>query len=84
MTEKEPPKDARQEEAEKILERVARDSESIGGSSTARVANRARDHFMAKDAPEDDRSELWGRRIGRALSMLFLFALMYYLAVTYL
>lgn len=74
----------RQAESKRILEGVARDSETIGASSTRRAANRARDHFAGADADADDRIEIWGRRIGRFLSLLFFIALVIYLAVTYL
>jgi len=75
---------ARKAESARILKGVERDSESIGASSTRRVAERTRDHFMAKDADSTDPAEVWGRRVGRGLSLLFLFGLMYDLAVTYL
>ncbi|MEM9206724.1 MAG: hypothetical protein AAGA88_10375 [Pseudomonadota bacterium] len=78
-------KDAdRRAEADAILRRVADQSETIGSSSTKRIAERTRDHFMGADAPKDDPMEQWGRRIGRGLSMLFLFALLFYLVTTYL
>ena len=31
---------------------------------------RAARHFGAADAPPDDKAELWGRRIGRVLSLV--------------
>lgn len=63
---KDPRESARAAEAQAALDRVKRDSESLLGSSMGRAA----DHFGAKDAPEGDRIELWGRRIGRSLSLL--------------
>jgi ferric-dicitrate binding protein FerR (iron transport regulator) len=63
-------------EAREALERVRRDSETLGSSALARMGNRARDHFGARDAEgagQDggtDPIELWGRRIGRALSLV--------------
>jgi hypothetical protein len=63
-------------EAREALERVRRDSETVGSSALARMGNRARDHFGGRDAVgtgEDggtDPVELWGRRIGRALSLV--------------
>ena len=57
---------ARAAEAKAALERVERDSESLLGSSMGRAA----DHFSGRDAPPDDRIELWGRRIGRSLSLV--------------
>lgn len=63
-------------EAREALERVRRDSETVGASALARMGNRARDHFGARDAEGTaegggtDPVELWGRRIGRALSLV--------------
>lgn len=57
---------ARAAEAKATLERLKRDNESVLGSSMSRAA----DHFAAKDAPPDDKVELWGRRIGRSLSLI--------------
>lgn len=56
--------------------------ESFASSALARVARRAGSHFAAKDAGED-RVELWGRRIGRALSLAGFIALAIYLYLTY-
>lgn len=61
---------AREEEARKALERVAVDSEVIGQSTLARTVNRARSHMAADEADPDDKVELWGRRTGRALSLI--------------
>lgn len=63
-------------EAREVLERVRRDSETVGSSALARIGNRARDHFGGRDAVGTgeeggtDPVELWGRRIGRALSLV--------------
>lgn len=61
-------------EAREALERVQRDTETLGSSALARMGRRAGDHFGAKDAMdpngETDPVELWGRRIGRALSLV--------------
>ena len=56
--------------------------ETFASSALARTARRAGDHFAAKDAGED-RIELWGRRIGRGLSLVGLVALAIYLYLTY-
>ncbi len=71
--------EAREREAREALERVRRDSETIGSSTMARAAgDKAKgwaDHFMGKDAigaaegGGTDPAELWGRRIGRMLSL---------------
>jgi ferric-dicitrate binding protein FerR (iron transport regulator) len=66
----------RQREAREALERVSRDSETAGSSALARMSQRAQDHFSARDAEgssdngETDPIELWGRRIGRGLSVI--------------
>lgn len=63
-------------EAREALERVRRDSETLGSSALARMGQRAGDHFGARDAIGEaegggtDPVELWGRRIGRALSLV--------------
>jgi hypothetical protein len=74
---------SREDEAREALERVARDSETLGTSSLARIGRRLGDHFAARDAVgtgrdapgterdgETDPIELWGRRIGRGLSLV--------------
>ncbi len=48
------------------------------------LAGRARDHFAAAEAPRHDRAEIWGRRIGRFLSLVVTVGLAIYLVATYL
>ena len=64
-----------------------RDSDTFASSALARTARRASDHFAGKDAVANDgsvdRIELWGRRIGRGLSLAGLVALAIYLYFTY-
>lgn len=77
----------RDRDAREALERVARDSETIGASSAARNARRLTDHFAGRDAVgaaeggRTDPVELWGRRIGRALSAVAFVALVLWLLV---
>jgi hypothetical protein len=77
----------REREAREALERVGRDSETIGSSSLARVGRRVGGHFAGQDAlgrAEDggtDPIELWGRRVGRALSLIGVVVLTYFLGV---
>ena len=77
----------RRREAQAALDRVARESETIGASSLARVGRRLGDHFAARDAVGvtegggTDPIELWGRRIGRALSLLGVVALAFWFGV---
>ncbi len=70
-----PRETARDAEARAAIERVKRDSETLLGSSMGRAA----DHFAGADAPEGDRIELWGRRIGRALSLVGVIVLAWWL-----
>jgi hypothetical protein len=64
------------------------ENDTFATSALARTARRATDHFSARDAigPDGsvDRIELWGRRIGRALSLVGLIVLAVYLYLTYL
>lgn len=78
-----PPEDAPEREAKAILDRVKRDQEGVLASSMARAS----DHFAAKDAVGQgdgggtDPIELWGRRIGRSLSLIGVIVLGYLLGV---
>ena len=76
----------RERETREALERVARDSETIGSSSLARAGRRLSGHFSGQDAIGDteggtDLIELWGRRIGRTLSLIGVVVLAYLLGV---
>ena len=73
--------DDREREAREALERVRRDSESLGSSSLARAGRRVGDHFSGRDAVGEaegggtDPIEVWGRRVGRGLSVVGVVAL---------
>lgn len=67
------PDDERAREAKAALDRVNRDQEGVFSSSMARAA----DHFSARDTDPDDSAELWGRRIGRTLSLIAVIWLTY-------
>ena len=81
----------RARESREALARVARDAETVGSSALARSVTRSgrriADHFAARDAVREaegggtDPAELWGRRIGRALSLLGCIALAWWLGV---
>jgi predicted ATPase len=74
--------EAQRREALKALDRL-HDGDTFASSALARTARRAGDHFAAKDAAGEDAIELWGRRIGRGLSLVGLIALAVYLYFTY-
>ena len=63
------------------------ESDTFVTSALARTAKPASDHFGARDAVGADGSvdqiELWGRRIGRALSLIGFIALAIYLYLTH-
>lgn len=68
-------------DSREVLERAARDTQSIGGSPMARLGR----HLSGADAVGEaeggstDPIELWGRRIGRALSVVLAFVLTWWL-----
>lgn len=66
---------------------LADDRTTFASSALSVAANRATDHFAARDAVgahgETDAIELWGRRIGRALSLAAFIGLSIYLYLTY-
>lgn len=84
--------DERARESRRILDRIARDHDTLGGSALARAANRkardVTDHFAGRDAVGQgegggtDPIELWGRRIGRSLSLVGVIVLAYWLGQT--
>jgi hypothetical protein len=79
--------EARRREALDALEELKRDRAPLG-SGLAEAARRAGRHFAAADAAGPDGArdpiELWGRRIGRALSLIAVIVLSIYLYLTYL
>jgi|FEC22Drversion2_1045045.scaffolds.fasta_scaffold00474_31 hypothetical protein len=66
------------------IEHAAAGSEVFGTGAFVRQARRASAHFSGADADPADRIEVWGRRVGRSLSMIALVGLVWYLATTYL
>ena len=72
-----------EEESKRILERVSRESETVGTSSMRRTVERMKSHAQAEDADQNDWAELWGTRIGRTLGALFAVGLVVYLLQTY-
>jgi hypothetical protein len=63
--------DPRQQESRAILERVARESDVLGASALVRAARDAGDQLIGRDEPQADRVEIWAKRIGRSLGVLF-------------
>jgi len=74
--------EAQRREALRTLDSL-NEGDTFATSALARTARRASDHFAARDAAGEDRIELWGRRIGRGLSLAGFIALAIYLYATY-
>ena len=78
--------EAERQEALRTL-KTLRKPARLADSSLANAARRAADHFSGKDAIGDaeggatDPIELWGRRIGRILSLVAFIGLAIYLYV---
>ncbi len=77
-------REQRRKEAQRILNRVERESEQVGTSSMARTANKVRDHFLGEDTSQNDRTEIIGKRIARILAALAVVALAVSLFVNYI
>lgn len=71
-------------ESKRILESVAQESETLGASSTRRIAERVKNHLSAEDTNENEWAELWGKRIGRTLGAICVVILIIYLIQTYI
>jgi hypothetical protein len=83
-----PADDAARKEALATARALEHEGATFASSSMRIAADRALDHFAARDAlrpdGEADHVEVWGRRIGRALSLAAFIGLSVYLFLTYL
>jgi predicted translin family RNA/ssDNA-binding protein len=71
------PIDENKEEAERILRQVDRESAGVVDSHMSTSVEKMKKHFSGADNPEDDHVEIWGKRIGRFLSVIFAIYLVY-------
>jgi hypothetical protein len=71
-------------EAKRILDRVARDSETVGTSSMARTTELLNGNISSESADGSDPVEILGKKIGRTLGWIALLILGYYLFRTYI
>jgi hypothetical protein len=62
-------------ESRRIIERAERDAQNLFTASIRRAGR----HFAAAEVDPSDKVELWGRRIGRGLSLLGVIILAYLL-----
>ncbi len=71
-------------DAVRNLGALEREGDILGRSAAGRAAKRAAAHFAAAEAREqNDAIELWGRRIGRVLSLIAFVGLAIYLVAIY-
>jgi hypothetical protein len=68
----------RHAESRRILDRVAREGQA---GLLGRSAARAQGHLSAVDVDQNDRIEVWGTRIGRAIGILAIVAFCIWLVV---
>ena len=73
------PDSEREAEARRILRQIKGETDPTGIHSRRSVLERTGDHFAGRDAPDGDRIELWGRRIGRTLSLVLFVGLVFWL-----
>jgi hypothetical protein len=71
--------DERAAESRRILASV-NDEMQVSGLGN-HLANRVGNHFAAREADQNDKIEVLGRRIGRALSLVFCIGLIIWLAI---
>lgn len=77
-------KDAQIErQARRDLNRLSAEADTIGTSASARMATKIESRFKADDINPDDKVELWGARIGRALGLIFAIGIVLYLIIAY-
>ncbi len=75
--------DEQQRRALRDLERATEQSETVGTSQFTRSALRARDRFLGNAETGEDVVEVWGKRVGRLLGLVFVVALAVNLIWTY-
>lgn len=79
-----PDHDETRRRALRDIDRATENSETLGTSQMQRSANRARDHMMGTDNPDDDNIEIWGKRIGRILGLIFVVGLAIHIYYKYI
>lgn len=73
----------RRAESEAILKRLREETDIQVGGTTARMLSNTRGHFSADDADPNDRIEVIGTRIGRALGLVGFVVLVFLFVQTY-
>lgn len=70
-------------ESKRILERVSQESETVGFSSIARVAEKTKAKLATELDDDDDPVVVLGKKIGRTMGIVALGLLALYLYATY-
>jgi len=71
--------DEHQRESRRIIARMNAETDGAPVTVVQRATRRGRDHFAASDVDDTDAIEIWGTRIGRAVSLILFFGLLVYL-----
>ncbi len=71
--------DEKMREARRTLDRIGQEGGLSATPAMKSAANSVRDHFSAADADKADPAELWGTRIARALALVALVGLVWFL-----
>lgn len=71
--------DEKMREARRTLDRIGQEGGLSATPAMKSAANSVRDHFSAADADKTDPAELWGTRIARALALVALVGLVWFL-----
>jgi hypothetical protein len=82
MTDADHDRDAKSKAARDDLKKLG-DRDTVFGGTLGSTVERAKTHFGGKDDSADDKIEIWGKRIGRMLSLIGVVALGLYLYATY-
>lgn len=70
-------------QAQRDINRLGAESDTIGTSAAARMATKIESRFKASNIDPDERIEVWASRIGRGLGLIFAIGLALYLFKTY-
>lgn len=72
-------KDHQSRQARRDLERLSGQGGLLNTPTLPKKAKSLKGHFMAEDIDQSDPVEVWGSRIGRALSLIAVILLLFWL-----
>lgn len=79
-----PTDDGAMRQAQRILDRVEQDSETVSMNSVSRALDAFKKRVDGDETEQNDPVEIMGRRIGRTLGWVFMIGLAIYLVFTYI